>query len=133
MSKRGRHSATKRELLGIIARLEKQVATLTKRVTELETELAKARKNSSTSSKPPSSDIVKPPKSPEDKEKRKRGGQPGHPKHDRPPFPPEEVDETHEYTPYGQVYATSGVSLGSLAGAFTGKAWDDTSQLYYFA
>ena len=38
----------------------------------------------------------------------------------------------YEYTPYGQTYATSGVALGSLAGAFTGKAWDDTSQLYYF-
>ena len=38
----------------------------------------------------------------------------------------------YEYTPYGQAYATSGVALGSLAGAFTGKAWDDTSQLYYF-
>ena len=38
----------------------------------------------------------------------------------------------YEYTPYGQAYATSGVALGDLAGAFTGKAWDDTSQLYYF-
>ena len=38
----------------------------------------------------------------------------------------------YEYTPYGQAYATSGVALGSLAGAFTGKAWDDISQLYYF-
>jgi RHS repeat-associated protein len=39
---------------------------------------------------------------------------------------------TYEYTPYGQAYATSGVALGNLAGAFTGKAWDATSQLYYF-
>ena len=38
----------------------------------------------------------------------------------------------YEYTPYGQAYATSGVALGDLGGAFTGKAWDDTSQLYYF-
>jgi transposase len=99
MSKRRRHTATKRELLDIIARLEKQVETLTKRVAELETELAKARKNSSTSSKPPSSDIVKPPKAPEPKGKKKRtaGGQPGHPKHERPLFSPEEVDNTHEY------------------------------------
>ena len=38
----------------------------------------------------------------------------------------------YEYTPYGQAYATSGVALGSLGGAFTGKSWDATSQLYYF-
>lgn len=93
MSKRRRHSPTKRELLATIARLEK-------RIEELETELAKARKNSSTSSKPPSSDIVKPPKSskPKGGKKRKRGGQPGHPKHDRPPFSPEEVDAAYEYS-----------------------------------
>jgi len=93
VSKRRRHSATKRELLAIIARLEK-------RIEELETELAKARKTSSNSSKPPSSDIVKPPKSPKlkDKKKRKRGGQPGHPRHERAPFSPEDIDETHEYT-----------------------------------
>lgn len=36
------------------------VAALTKRVAELELERAKAKKDSSTSSKPPSSDIVKP-------------------------------------------------------------------------
>jgi RHS repeat-associated protein len=38
----------------------------------------------------------------------------------------------YEYTPYGEVYSQSGVSLGSLAGAFTSKRWDDTAQLYYF-
>lgn len=80
--------------------MEKQVETLTKQVTELQAELAKARKNSSTSSKPPSSDIVKPPKPPMPKgrKKRKIGAQPGHPKHERPPFSPDEVDETHEHT-----------------------------------
>ncbi len=34
------------------------------RFAELECELAKARKTSKTSSKPPSSDVVKPPKAP---------------------------------------------------------------------
>ncbi|MGH7928081.1 MAG: IS66 family transposase [Candidatus Binatia bacterium] len=86
-----------------VAELEAMIAKLIARVAELEAELAKAKKNSSTSSKPPSSDIVKPPsKSRRDKRtgKRKRGGQPGHPRHERRPFPPEEIDATwiHYYT-----------------------------------
>jgi transposase len=76
-------------------------AALEARVAALEAELAKARKNSANSSKPPSSDIVKPPRpgSPKDKamRKRKRGAQPGHPRHQRPPFSPEEIDERVDY------------------------------------
>ena len=74
--------------------------TLKRRITQLETKLAKARKNSSTSSKPPSSDIVKSPRSPKNKGggKRKKGGQPGHPKHDRPPFRPEQITDFHSHT-----------------------------------
>ena len=64
MSKRGRHTATKRELLAIIERLEKRIAEQNQRIAELEAEVARLRKNSSTSSKPPSSDIVKAPKRP---------------------------------------------------------------------
>ena len=42
---------------------------------KLQQQLAAANKNSSTSSKPPSSDMVKPPKPPrKDRKKRKRGG-----------------------------------------------------------
>ena len=37
-----------------------QIKTLAERITQLENELAKAKKDSSTSSKPPSSDIVNP-------------------------------------------------------------------------
>jgi transposase len=83
---------TKAELIAIILRLEKRIANL-------EAENAKLRKNSSNSSKPPSSDIVKPPK-PKGKHKRKRrktGGQPGHPKHEREPFAVEDIDATWEY------------------------------------
>ncbi len=97
MSKRRRDNPTKRELFATIARLEKRIAEQDKRIATLEAELAKALKNSSTSSKPPSSDIVKPPKA-KGKKKRKQGAQPGHPKHERPPFSPDEVDETHEHT-----------------------------------
>ena len=91
---------SRRELLAIIRRLEARNAELEKRIGELETELAQARKNSSTSSKPPSSDIVKPPKPrpPGSQGQRKIGGQSGHARHERPPFPPESVSETRVYT-----------------------------------
>ena len=74
------------------------VATIHKlqaRIEELEAELAKARKNSENSSKPPSSDVVKPkPKNnkPGRPKKRKQGGQPGHPRHERKPFDESELD-----------------------------------------
>ena len=95
-----------------VAKLEAQVLTLVSkrsdasaRIAKLEAEnsqlreqLAKLRKNSSTSSKPPSSDIVKPRKpAPKDGKKRKRGGQPGHPRHDRPPFTPEQIDQVYQF------------------------------------
>ncbi len=82
-----------------IARLVALVAELNARVAELETKLAKANRNSSNSSKPPSSDIVKPPKPPPPKgqKRRKRGGQPGHEKHERAAFRPEDVDEVLTY------------------------------------
>ena len=100
------------ELLEVIRRLEKRIATQDaliaelratiaakdKRIEELERQLAKLSKNSSTSSKSPSSDIVKPPRGGRRKSKRKIGGQPGHTKHEREPFPPEQVDEVHEHT-----------------------------------
>jgi transposase len=83
-----------------LAKLDQRVAEQDRRIAQLETQLAAARKNSSNSSKPPSSDIVKPPKDrgKKDKRKRGRGGQPGHPRHERPPFPPEQITETHDYT-----------------------------------
>jgi hypothetical protein len=65
----------------------------------LELALAKAKKDSSTSSKPPSSDLVKPKqenKKPGGKKPR-RGGQPGREQHLREPLPPNRVDEIIEY------------------------------------
>jgi transposase len=73
------------------------------RIAALEAELAKARKHSGNSSKPPSSDIVNPreksqtdDKKPKKRlaSKRKRGGQPGHERHLRTPFPPDRIDIT---------------------------------------
>lgn len=63
------------------------------RLAALEAKLAAALKNSSNSSKPPSSDIVKPKPMPDKSgRKRKRGAQPGHKKHERKPFAPGDID-----------------------------------------
>ena len=62
----------------------------------LQEKLTQARKDSSTSSKPPSSDIVKPAPAvaEEGQPKRSIGGQPGHPHHQRELFPPELLNTT---------------------------------------
>jgi transposase len=74
------------------------MAPLQKRIAELEAEVARLKKNSSNSSKPPSSDIVKPPRAdPPGGQKRHIGGQPGHEKHQRPEFPPERIDKVVPY------------------------------------
>ena len=100
---------TKEEVERMIAEaVAEAVAPLNARIAELETEIARLRadnarlkKNSATSSKPPSSDIVKPPRPApaggKGRKKRRRGGQPGHPRHSRPPFPPQQVDRTWIY------------------------------------
>jgi transposase len=82
-----------------IEELKALVAALTKRVAELELALAKANKDSTTSSKPPSSDIAKPKpkKKPGRPRKPRSGGQPGHQRQLREPLPPERVDETIDY------------------------------------
>ena len=82
-----------------VASLEEQLAAALTRITQLEAEIARLKRNSSTSSKPPSSDIVKPPKLSllDRRRKRSMGGQPGHAKHTRMPFGPEEVDQIVEY------------------------------------
>jgi len=83
--------------------VEEAVTPLLRRIEELELENARRKKNSSNSSKPPSSDIVKPSKNagkrPKGKRKRKPGGQKGHPRHQRRAFTEEEVTVRHpEYT-----------------------------------
>jgi transposase len=88
-------SLSKKDLVRIINRLEEELE-------RLRAEVAKSKKNSSTSSKPPSSDIVKgPAKQSAAKKKgkgqRKRGGQTGHPRHDRQEFAASEIDLFYEY------------------------------------
>jgi transposase len=81
------------------AELKHQIAQRDAEIAQLRAKLAVATKNSSTSSKPPSSDIVKKPKDkPKDGRKRRRGGQVGHAAHIRPAFAPEQIDDTHDYT-----------------------------------
>jgi transposase len=89
----------------IIEKLKKQVALLLERLRQLEQEntmlkerVAQLERNSSNSSKPPSSDIVKPLKILRQPGKNlNRGGQYGHTKFSRQPFEPHEVDEVVEY------------------------------------
>jgi len=81
-----------------IAELEKQVAGLMEQVGKLTDKVAKLSKNSSNSSKPPSSDIVKPPRNTKSNKPRKIGAQPGHTKHERPLFTAEEIDDFQTHT-----------------------------------
>lgn len=86
-----------------ITELEAEVAELKRLLAKALDEIARLKRNSRTSSKPPSSDIVKPPRESSGTQakgggkKRKPGGQPGHPKHTRPPFAAERVDQAYEY------------------------------------
>lgn len=80
--------------------LRQEIVRLTGALAALEKKVAHLSRDSSTSSKPPSSDIVKPQRSKKGKgrkKKRKRGGQPGHPKHERKPFGPDEVTDFHDH------------------------------------
>jgi len=84
-----------------VAEQAAMIEKLVRRIDELERQLAAARKDSSTSSKPPSSDIVKKPKGKgggKRKGKRKPGGQKGHARSERPPFSADEIDEAWDYT-----------------------------------
>jgi transposase len=81
-----------------IKTLKEYVGILEKKIQFLEEKTARLEKNSSNSSKPPSSDIVKPTKVIRKLvRKRKRGGQRGHRKFTRQPFEPQDVDEVIEY------------------------------------
>lgn len=87
----------------IIAELTRLVEVQSKRIEELEKQVAelteRLSRSSRNSSKPPSSDPPWTGKPPKRKGKRKRGGQSGHPKHSRPKVPAEDVSEFHEVKP----------------------------------
>src|ERR1035437_8774871 len=76
----------------IIAQLQRIINELRSEIERLKSALAGARKTSVTSSKPPSSDIVKRKRSAPSASPRKIGAQPGHPMHERAPFKPGEIN-----------------------------------------
>jgi len=80
-----------------------EIESLRATVARLQEQLASARKDSSTSSKPPSSDIVKPPRTPlgQDHRPRSPGGQPGHPRHGRALFPCDQITLFAEHPLHG--------------------------------
>jgi len=86
-------------LITEITELKKTVTILQEENKQLKEKVARLEKNSGNSSKPPSSDIVKPDRQPNTKKrkKRKRGAQKGHRKFTRPDFRPEEIDAEIHY------------------------------------
>ena len=82
-----------------VAELTERVSQLSQQVKALTEQVAQLSKDSSTSSKPPSSDIVKPPKPKSANGPRRQGGQPGHRGHTRPAFGPDQIDHREDLHP----------------------------------
>ena len=74
------------------AQLQRVVSDQNAEIERLKSALAAALKTSATSSKPPSSDIVKRKRPAPSASPRKIGAQPGHPMHERAPFKPAEIN-----------------------------------------
>ena len=86
------------EMSAKIDEFQKRMEELQDKVEILEKTIARLTKNSSNSSKPPSSDdITKPKTKNKNGKKRRIGAQPGHPRNERSPFPEEEIDKFHDY------------------------------------
>lgn len=99
---------------------------LSARIEELERQVALLTKDSSNSSKPPSSDgpSAKPrPKPPVKSRKRKRGGQPGHKGKRRELIPVEEVDEVVRVTPETCKHCGGPLALDSADIHTSDKYW----------
>ncbi|MDB4443884.1 IS66 family transposase [bacterium] len=93
------YNAGSKVVAKILCNLSNTIESQQEKIKALEVKVAKLSKNSSNSSKPPSSDDITKPKSNKDnnKDKRKIGGQPGHKRHERPLFSEEEIDDFHSY------------------------------------
>ena len=77
-----------------IETLKEYIEALERKILLLEEKIARLEKNSSNSSRPPSSDIINPQPTKNKKKKRKIGGQMGHSKHSRALFEADEIDRT---------------------------------------
>ena len=87
------YRAGKEAVVRVLCAQSKAVRCLQEKVKKLEITVARLSKNSSNSSKPPSSDdITKPKPKNEDGKKRNIGAQPGHSRNERSPFPKEDID-----------------------------------------
>jgi transposase len=85
-----------------LAERERQIAEQAKRIADLERQLALRQQNSTTTSKPPSSDGLagrQRERGRRSKSRRKPGGQPGHPGHSRPLVAAERVNATVDLVP----------------------------------
>ena len=86
-----------------LCELDAQVQAAQQEIDALQRKVAQLSKDSSNSSKRPSSDdITKKPKGTTSTQGTNAkgntiGGQPGHPKHTRPPYPPETISQVHEH------------------------------------
>jgi transposase len=78
----------------LIQKQAAEIKILKETIARLENKIAQLEKNSSNSSKPPSSDIINPQPANKKKKKRKIGGQMGHPKYNRALFEADEIDRT---------------------------------------
>ena len=87
-----------KKALDEIVILKDEIVRLKQENTLLRDTIAILKKNSGNSSKPPSSDIVKPPKEHRNKGKRKIGAQKGHKQHLRQPFNENQVDKNIRLT-----------------------------------
>ena len=95
------YRAGQQVVVRVLCEMSDKLKSLQKRVSELEKIVARLSKNSSNSSKPPSSDDITKPK-PKNKDvesgkKRNIGAQPGHSRNERSPFPKEDIDKFHDY------------------------------------
>ncbi len=82
--------------------LDEQVMASRREIEALQHKIAQLSKDSSNSSKRPSSDDITKPKGGKntrgaDAKNGKIGAQPGHPKHTRAPYPPEAINQVHQY------------------------------------
>jgi transposase len=95
------YNAGPKVVVKILYDLSRTIESQQNQIEALEIKIAKLSKNSSNSSKRPSSDDITKPKTqnPKGQEKgsRKIGGQPGHERHGRVPFTNSEIDKTHPY------------------------------------